>query len=190
MNFLVFALIAGGVGLALTHYMVDTGSPLTTRHIGPWSIWTAAGRDDADPYTRAHFIRIGALPLSSRIARIYQARSDANSQQLRSNCDYAIEGVGPDAQWWNLAVYTDKGMLIANPANRHSFTSSTIMRKPDNSYRIILAREARAGNWLPTVRANKLMLVLRVQQPHYGTQPGRSALEAKELPTISKLTCR
>lgn len=183
-------MVATGVAYGLTGYMIDRGSPLTTRHIGPWTIWTAAGRDDADPYTRAHFIRTGSLPISARIVRIYQAERDQNGKRLRSNCDYAIDGVGPNAEWWSLAVYDGKGRLIANPAKRHAFASDTITREPDNSYRIILARQARAGNWLPTVRSRKLILVLRVQQPHYGTQPGQTAQEAQELPTIKKLTCR
>lgn len=189
-NLIIFCLIAAGTALALNRQMIETGTEFTTRHYGSWVTWTAAARDDADPYTRAHFIRKGALPISTATARTYEARTDEAGDALRSSCDYAIEGTGPSAVWWSLAVYTSKGRLIDNPAHRYNFASDTVMRDPDNSYRIILARQARAGNWLPTMRSNRLSVVLRVHQPRYAALPGQEPDVESELPTIKKLDCR
>ena len=190
LNIIIFLASALVIGFGSAFYMVDTGSTLTTKKIGPWSIWTQAARDDADPYTRAHFARTGALPLSTRVARTYRAHADSSGRKLQSNCDYAVDGRGPNAVWWSLSVYNIDGSLIANPANRHTFTSRSIMRRPSGEYTVTLARAARSGNWLPTVRAKDLVLVLSVQQPNYINQFGQDVDEASELPSIKRTSCR
>ncbi len=187
---MIFALVAIGVAYSSIRYMVDTGSALTTRRIGPWTVWANAARLIGDPYTRAHFARNGALPLTSRMVLSYHATTDDSGEKLRSRCDYEIRGTGPAAQWWSLSVFNSKGKLIANPAERHSFTSSSVVRRPDGSYTISLAREARAGNWLPSMRVGKLMLRLMVQQPRYGHGADSGNEEPRELPVINRLTCR
>ena len=189
-NILLFLVIAAGVGYVSIRYMVDTGSTLTTRRIGPWTIWINAARIDADPYTRAHFARNGALPISSRIILTYQARTDDKGDPLRSGCEYEIKGVGPAAQWWSMSLFTAKGALIANKANRHSFTSDSVVRAIDGSYTIAVASQARAGNWLPSNRAGKLILRLLVQQPRYIHGQNDTREEARELPSITKVSCR
>ena len=189
-NLALFLLVTAAVAYGTLRYMVDTGSALTTRHIGPWTIWANAARADADPYTRAHFARTGALPLSSRIMLTYHASSDEEGYPLRSRCDYEITGSGPAAQWWSLSLFTSKGRLIENPARRHSFTSQTVLRGTDGSYTISIAREARAGNWLPSRRAGKLMVRLLVQQPRYIHDQAGSDEEERELPSIRRIKCR
>ena len=56
-------------------------------------------------------------------------------------------------------------MLIPNSAERHSFTSQTIAANPDGSFFIVLAREARPGNWLPVGGAGRLTLMLTMIEP-------------------------
>ncbi len=67
--------LIGGVGSSW--YMVDAGSSLTTVTVGPWTTWPAAARSDADPYTRAHYARLGLLPLSTEYAQTFVARADS-----------------------------------------------------------------------------------------------------------------
>ena len=55
-----------------------------------------------------------------------------------------------DAEWWSVAVFDDRGGLIRNSANRFAFNSSTVLRDSDGGARIVVSREARPGNWLPT----------------------------------------
>jgi hypothetical protein len=64
-NVIVFVTIAIAGGLGTSWYMIEKGSRLTTRTAGPWVTWVSAGRPQADPYTRAHHIRRGILPVSS-----------------------------------------------------------------------------------------------------------------------------
>ena len=63
-NLAAFALLAVGGGLGSAWYMIEAGSRLSTRSSGPWMTWSAAGRPDADPYTRAHTVRNALLPLA------------------------------------------------------------------------------------------------------------------------------
>jgi hypothetical protein len=177
------------LGLGSSWYFIDVGSPLTTDKQGPWVSWTSAGRDDADPYTRAHFARFGTLPLSAEVTLSYVAYADSDGQRLHSSCDYAVEGHEPGTSWWSITVFDAGGELIANPAQRYSFTSQSIALRPDGTYLVALARDARPGNWLPTGGAGRLALVLTTLDP---TAPvlAKPTEEHTPLPIIRQVQCR
>ena len=111
------------LGLGTSWYMIDVGTRLTTEKHGPWVGWTSAGRADADPYTRAHFARLGTLQLTTEIALTFVALTDSDGNRLHSSCDYAVEGREPGNHWWSLTVFNDRGDLIANAAQRYTYTS-------------------------------------------------------------------
>ncbi len=73
-NIAVFVAISLGFGIWSSWVMVENGSSLTTRTSGEWVLWSSAGRPDADPYTRAHFSRLGSLPLSTTAIHTWEAR--------------------------------------------------------------------------------------------------------------------
>jgi hypothetical protein len=183
-NVVMFVLVAVVGGLASSWYMIEKGSPLSTRRIGPWTTWVAAGRADADPYTRAHHVRRGTLPVSSTLTRTYQTLSDSDGQALYSSCEYIVEGPEPDAAFWSLAVFDEKGRLIPNPAERHSYNSATLMRSPGGRFGLTLSRNARPGNWLPTGGAGRLALQMVIEDPRLpeGQEPA--------LPVIRRISCR
>jgi hypothetical protein len=186
------AIFAGAVlaGYLSSWYMISVGSALTTRKVGPWTAWTAAGRPDADPYTRAHLARARIVPMSGEISRNYVARKDSEGKSLHSSCEYVLDGPVPDTPWWSLAVYDDRGRLVPNPSERYSFTSDTLARGPDGRLGITLARDARHGNWLPTGGAGRLVLQLTLLEPRVSSAEDASAAEAKYLPEIRRLQCR
>jgi hypothetical protein len=184
--FLLAASVVAGWGSAW--YMVEAGSRLTTRSSGPWVSWISAARPDADPYTRAHFVRAGSLQLNAAVATTWQARADSGGQRLHSACDYLVEG-GIEAPWWSIAVFDDAGRLISNAAERHSYTSDTMALGADGRFSVTLGRDARPGNWLPTGGAGRLSLVLVVldQRSVLADEgPGTRA----PLPEIRRLVCR
>src|SRR5690606_22606490 len=162
-------------------YMIEIGTPLTTVKAGPWVSWPAAGTPTADPYTRARTARHGSLPISGTVAQVWEARTDSTGQRLHSSCDYVVTGRGLNEGWWTIALYDDSGHLIPNAAGRHAFNSSTIMRRPDGSFLVSLARDARPGNWLPTGGAGRLTLVLTLIEA--GDASGA-------LPEIRRVACR
>lgn len=188
-NVVVFVSIAVAGGLGSSWYMIERGSALTTRAQGPWVTWTAAGRMDADPYTRAHFARRGVLPLSSTIALTYEATRDSDGRPLTSGCDYAVEGEDLAAAWWSLAVYDEAGRLIPNAAERYAYNSATVMRSPGGSFAITLARDVRPGNWLPAGSAGRLTLMLSLEEPQGSGAAPDEAGEAA-LPRIRRTACR
>lgn len=186
-NVILFIGLAVVGGLGSSWYMIEKGSRLTTRTAGPWVTWTSAGRIDADPYTRAHFLRRGVLPVASTLTQSYQASTDNDGQTLYSSCDYQVEGPEPAAAFWSVAAFNEQGTVIANPADRYSFNSATIMRAPAGGIDIRLARSARPGNWLPTGGGGKITLLLTVDEPR---ATGADEQRAIQLPAIRRLSCR
>ena len=184
-NALMFAAAVLILGIGSSIYAIESGTRLTTVRSGPWVTWTQAAMRDVDPYTRAHFAKNGSLPISASIAATWEARYDVDGRRLHSSCEYLIEAEPIEATWFNIAVYDDKGLLIPNPADRYSFTSQSIAYNPDGSFFIVLARDARPGNWLPVGGAGRLSLLLTVIEPR------TSAAEARrQLPAIRRIGCR
>jgi len=176
------------LGLGSSWYMVEKGSPLTTVAVGPWVSWTAAGQTDADPYTRAHEARLGALPLSTDIAQTFTARADSEGRTLHSSCDYVIEGREMPSFWWSLTVFDADGRLIPNALGRSGFTSDTMAINPDGSFIATLSRDAQPGNWLPIGGAGRLALAFTVLD--LGTRAVAQEGEVEKLvPTITRKGC-
>ncbi|MEQ1650595.1 MAG: DUF1214 domain-containing protein [Hyphomicrobiaceae bacterium] len=185
--FLAIAVL-GGFGSAWA--LIHSGSRLTAATSGQWVTWTAAGRADADPYTRAHIVRTGDLPLNTTLALSWRAQNDLDGNRIHSSCSYALDLSNLDASWWSLSVFDDRGQLIPNPANRHAFNSSTLVRDADGSALVILGRDARAGNWLPTAGAGRMTLVLQIQDPRWVAAALKETNRAKLMPVIRTVSCR
>jgi len=188
-NVTVFAALALGGGLGTAWYMIEAGSRLSTRSFGPWVTWTAAGRPDADPYTRAHIYRNGLLPLSTTLELTFRAKTDSSGARLTSTCDYAvtIDDIAP--AWWNLAVFDGQGKLVPNAAERHAFNSASILREPDGRAAVTVARDARPGNWLPSGRSGRIVLVLTVQDAGMAAAVYDNG-SPQPLPEIKRMSCR
>ena len=71
--------------------------------------------------------------------------------EMRRACEYALAGEGLEGEWWSLAVFDEKGSLIANSAGRYAYNSSTVALGSDGTFIMTLARDARPGNWLPSM---------------------------------------
>lgn len=179
-------ILAGGLGSSW--YMVEAGSRLTTAKLGPWMSWTAAARPDADPYTRAHFVNAGTLPVSAQVQRTLVARTDQNGDRLHSSCEYIVEGALPKVEWWSIAVFDERGRLIPNEADRYTFTGQTIALAHAGNFTVTLAREARPGNWLPTGGAGRLAIVLNIAENR--TPDSTTKINAAHMPAIRKIKCR
>jgi hypothetical protein len=176
------------LGLFSSWYLVEAGTRLTTAKVGPWVTWTSAARPDADPYTRAHFANAGTLAVSSEVQRTYVAKTDSAGERLHSSCEYLIDGRFPKAEWWSIVVFDQRGRLIPNAAERHAYTSQTVALATNGTFTMAMAREARAGNWLPTGGAGRLAVVLTLVEP----RAPDSTIVGDEggLPVIRKVKCR
>lgn len=181
--------IAVALGVQTSRILITHGSPVSTMTYGPWTYWVSAGRADADPYTRAHIMKGGALRLSSDTAGIFEANSDTQGSYLHSSCDYVLEGPYANGQWWSIAVFDSAGALINNDAQRYAFTSDNIAANPDGSYIVTLGRDARPGNWLPTGGAGRLVVVFTLLDPPNGLSDEQRAERYKLLPEIRRENC-
>jgi hypothetical protein len=188
-NLAVLAALALGGGAGSAWYMIEAGSRVSVRSFGPWSTWTAAGRPDADPYTRAHTTRNGLLPVSSTLELTFRAKTDSAGRRLTSSCDYTVAIEGPEPAWWSLAVFDGQGKLIQNNAERYAFNIQTAMREPDGRATVRVARDARPGNWLPSGRSGRIVLVLTVQDAAVAASVHDGGA-VKMLPQIQRTGCR
>lgn len=184
-NVLLFLFVAVLGGFGSSWYMIEHGTPLTTRTSGPWTTWTGEGRTDSDPYTRAHFLRRGVLPVTTAYAQTFQAETDSDGQRLFSSCEYLVDGDEPQGAFWTLAVFDHDGRLIPNPADRYAFSSATLTRGSAGRLDIVLARGARPGNWLPTGGAGRFVLHLTVEEP-----AAAGSRTMPPLPAIRRIGCR
>jgi hypothetical protein len=189
LNLALFLAVSLGGGLGTAWYMIEAGSRLSARTFGPWVTWIAAGRPEADPYTRAHVAWNGLMPLSSTAELTFKAKNDGRGVQLNSACDYAVILEDFDPAWWSIAVYDGYGRLIANSADRYAFNSSTVMRGLDGRTVITLSRDARPGNWLPTGRSNRIVLVLTVQDAAWATAIYEGG-SPRAMPQLVRSACR
>lgn len=187
-SFFASAVLIGGLGTSW--YMIENGNALTTTKSGPWVMWQAAALPDADPYTRAHFVRLGALPLSSDIAETHFAETDDEGRSLHSSCDYTVEGFAPPSTWWSVSVFDADGRMIPNAAERSSFTSETAALSPNGSFTITLTRAASPGNWLPTSGAGRFTIVLTRMSWGIATGTGNEPGTGTALPKINRRMCR
>ncbi len=190
LNLLFIFISALVLGLGSAWYMIEEGSALTTSHVGPWSVWRSAGKPDADPYTKAHMARAGRLPITATSALYFFASGDEKGNTLLAKCEYVVEGRPLNAAWWSLAIYDGTGRLIPNKAGRYSFNRTDVARRADGSFRVVLARNARPGNWLPTSDQGSLKLVLRAYDLRDADSVLDKAAAERGLPTIRKVVCR
>jgi hypothetical protein len=184
----LFALmIAASSGLGATWFAVTHAAAFGPIRVGAWTAWPKTGTPDIDPYARATMARNGDLPVASGDGIAFFARTDDVGRALDGRCDLMLEGITPAARFWTLTLYDPDGRLIVNAADRYAFTSQEITRQADGHFVIAIAPRARAGNWLPTGGADRIMLVLRLYDTPVGatTRIGREA----SMPSIVESGC-
>lgn len=187
----LFILVVLTGGFSTAYVMMDRGSSLTTVTSGPWTSWSASARPDADPYTRAHYARLGSLPLPADVAETWVARTDSQGSALHSSCDYEIAVRAPGTSWWSLAVFDADGRLIQNAAARYVFTSDTAAISPDGRFVALLSRSAGGGNWLPTSGAGNLSVVYTLIDMSTALGTGAEATDlSSRVPQITAKSCR
>lgn len=182
-----FVAIAFGGGLASSWYASTHGMPFNIERNGAWVRWTHSAEMDADPYSIIRNNRLGTLPYAATFVGRWEATTDDAGRRLHSSCHYALQGPVPDAPWWSLHVYDDGGRLIPNPSGRFGFNAATLVTRPDATFRIDIARDARSGNWLPTPRGGRLVIVLEMQNRTGAEHAAR--VRQTTLPTITRVSC-
>lgn len=185
---LAVCVVGGLLGLLLTFVAIERGAGIGMVEAGPWTYRPSIGTTEIDPYARAMLARSGELPLGIAEGLSFSARGDSSGAAFDPGCDYVVAGNIPRARYWTLSLQSADGDFVADAAGRYGFTSAEILRSGDGGFEIIVARQARPGNWLPIGDTARFVLVLRL----YDTElEARSApLDAAAMPRITKLRCR
>lgn len=180
-------LLAAVVGLGATWLAVTHGVAFGGLQLGAWTAWPKQGTRDIDPYARAAIARSGELPIGSGDGVPFSASHDDSGRAFDGRCDVVVTGSTPAARLWTLTLYDPSGNLIANNLGRYGFTSQEIVRRSDGSFEIVIAPQARPGNWLPTGGTERYVLLLRLYDTPFGvaTRAGRET----SMPVITTRSC-
>jgi hypothetical protein len=183
------ACIGGSLaGLLVTYLAIEPVTGFGTISSGPWTFRPDIGTSEIDPYASAMLARTRELPLGTAEGQAFFARGDSSGTPFDPGCDYLVTGSIPRARYWTLTVHSPEGGLVANPADRYGFTSAELLRAAGGGFEIVVARQARAGNWLPVGSDAKFILALRLYDVE--TNPRTTPPSAAEMPRIERLRCR
>ncbi len=191
MLYLIKPLIAVALGIALglaaTYEAVDRGVDLAASHAGPWTDFPKAGSLDADPYTRAIRARTGETPLGLAEGLTFLARADNSGAALDPRCDYSVAGATPATRFWTLTALSPDGHPSAAQTGRRGLSSSELVRDANGGFAIVVAPQARPGNWLPIEPGQPFNLMLRLYDTPVSASAG--ALDASVMPSIARGHC-
>ena len=184
---LIVVALGVALGLAGAYLAVERGLAFGAVHAGAWTGWPRTGSREADPYTRAARARSGEMPLGLTEGVSFVATADDRGDSLDPRCDFIVSGATPTARFWTLTALTPDGRLIDTKDGKHGWTSSEATRDSDGKFSIIIAREARAGNWLPVAAGKPFILLLRL----YDTvlSASSNSLDASLMPGIARGRC-
>ncbi len=178
--------IALVTGLGSAWYVVGDGWLIRTDVFGEWAAWPMGGSPDADPYSRAVLARTGQVPLASGEGVAFFASTDSSGKAIRGGCDYEISGRTPPVRLWTLTVINPAGDLPLNSVGRTFMRSDEILRQDSGAFTLVLASEARPGNWFPIPPQGPITLILRL----YDTPASLlSDIKSNALPRIERKAC-
>ena len=177
--------IGAATGLGLTALSVGRSTGAGTFRIGPWLVTPKAGTAEADHYARAVAARLGTLPLALADGLALVADQDEAGAALDGRCTYRFHGPVPPARYWTLTTAGSDFQPVVRDGFRQGFTSYEVVRGMDGAAEVLVAPQARAGNWLPSGGAGELRLVLRL----YDTAVATTISAGTPLPSLTKVSC-
>lgn len=179
-------LLALGLGLGTTYWVLKGDPPFGSVSLGPWKAWPDLGSTSADPYMRAILAQRGDIPLAIGEGLGFTASTDSEGRGLDSACTYRVGADVPTARLWTFSVYDQEDRLLQTELGRSSFTSAEILRDGQDRFTIALSRSLQDGNWLQLPPAGRFSIVLRL----YDT-PGAAGtgLTESAFPVIERVEC-
>ncbi len=176
---------AGSVWLAL-----EQAPRFGTASIGPWVAYPEIGTPDADPYSRAHFARAGALALGQAEGVVFTARRDSAGRELDPACVYELAGALPPARFWTLYAVDaeDHPTFQSGSPNARvmALNSQALLRGEDGTAAVTLARSIQPGNWLKTPAEGPFAIVLTLYDT---TIAGSARIAGVSMPSLTQRGC-
>jgi hypothetical protein len=180
--------VAAVTGLGSAWAVLGESIPFGVVRAGAWTASPRAFAPDPDPYARAILTQRTHLPLGVGEGLTLSAREDNTGSALTTACDYRITGQVPPSRGWSLSLALPNSSINSGPGGRTGFTDAEVTRGENGQLDIRLARQVRAGDWLPLPDIGAFRLVLRL----YDTPVSGSASELlpRDLPAISREGCQ
>ncbi len=186
-SFLYGVALALGVGVASAVWATNQLPALGELEIDGWSANPAVGSANPDPYSQAYFSRSGGLPLAAAEGLAFIRRTDDDGEPLDATCVYALTGDTPGARRWTLQVLRDGLPYSAEDAAIPVATHSRgVLRRPDGTFDIRIARLPQPGNWVYAGPSGPFALALSLYDTAVASDTGLSDLH---MPSIRRLEC-
>lgn len=174
-------------GASSVWYALNLQDGVGAVSVGSWNAFPDIGTPAADPYTKARVARDGVLVLGRAEGVTFIAEHDADGEPLRRECNYSVEGTVPPSRFWTLYAADETMTVIEGRKNRApALHSLEMLRQPDNSVSIAIARHPAPGNWLAVAGSGKMFFVLTLYDT---TSASSTGIADVELPRIQKAHC-
>jgi hypothetical protein len=175
----IFSVLCGVVGgWASALSFIDTVGSMPAGAAGNWRMWDLASGTASNPYARAHFLIEGRVPPALSLFQVYTNSLDDEGSTLSSGCVYRITANGLQSRWWSLSVGPLNGQEGAASA---AVTSDEVVRAPDSSLKVAVARFPVAGNWIRPAAEGNLTLQLVVSNTDTESD--------LKLPSVQRVSC-
>jgi len=180
--------IAFSGGIASSRYALDHVRRFDALKIGPWEAWPDLQTVRADPYELAYRAREGRILLGEAEGLAFTATTDSDGEGLSGRCRYIIAGTTPAARLWTLRVADRQGRPFATRTDvlPRALHSHDVLRDSEGSFRILVSREAQAGNWIALDHAGPVEFVLTLFDT---PAAGNAGLIKLAMPTIRRIGC-
>jgi hypothetical protein len=175
----IFSVLCGVVGgWASALSFIDSVGSMPAGAAGNWRMWDLAAGTSSNPYARAHFLMEGRVPPAQSLFQVYTTSVDDLGSTLSSGCVYKIAANDLEARWWSLSVGPPGSEDKESSA---AVTSDEVVRGPDGSLSVAMARYPVAGNWIRPAAEGKLTLQFVVSNT--------DAESGLKLPSVQRVSC-
>lgn len=178
----IFSVLCGVVGgWASALAFIDSVGSTPAGTAGTWRMWDLAAGTSSNPYARAHFLMEGRVPPAQSLFQVYTNALDDDGSTLLSGCVYKISAKELEARWWSLSV----GPLNSDDADSSAaVTSDEVVRDPDGTLNVAMARYPVSGNWIRPAVDGTLTLQFVVSNTDGTQEP-----EDLKLPSVKRVSC-
>ncbi|GLQ55046.1 DUF1214 domain-containing protein [Devosia nitrariae] len=187
LRLLMMFAVALAVGFGLSYYALTDGRYFGILQSGPWTAWPDAGSPAPNPYTRAHAVRAGTLPLGQAEGLQFTATTDSTGEPLIRSCGYRLDGHTPVATFWTLVAIDAGGRNVARPGTALAMRSRDIARPEDGAIRVHVGTRLMPGNWLELTGRGPFSLVLTLYDTVASSGFGA---DVDAMPAIVREGCR
>ena len=155
--------------------------------IGTWETWPSAGTNNADPYTRAHFVAVQQLPISRFETLEFETSKTKFGNAIEANCTYTISGRLPAMRRWSLSAYSVDNDEVGSATGNNSLSSDHAIHLSNGQFAVTLSATPASGNWLQPNGDGEQRLLLR----YFGsTRRVSGKILADDLPDIERKGCQ